>query len=208
MSKLPRRSKKAKPPTAPSDAPASPQPPAKARPKLSAKAEPRASAKPKPPAKVNASAEPKPPAKAKAKPPRPDPADQLEERLKEPEEGAYLYGLERRIVHPTLGQRIVAVLGEHDSAALWPLYENLEFEVGWARERSAFGYGFEHGAAQGRAEAFRRQAPGLGKPARRLADQARSLVVNEGLSSRDAAALLLETTWVVLLAEAPPAFDG
>jgi hypothetical protein len=64
------------------------------------------------------------------------------------------------------------------------------------------------GGSPRRAEAFRRQAPGLRKPARRLADQARSLVVNEGLSYRDAAALLLETTWVVLLAEAPPAFDG
>ncbi len=63
-------------------------------------------------------------------------------------------------------------------------------------------------ASPRRAEAFRRQAPDLRKPARRLADQARSLVVNEGLSYRDAAALLLETTWVVLLAEAPPAFDG
>lgn len=67
------------------------------------------------------------------------------------------------------------------------------------------------GRAVGAARALHlrhRQAPGLGKPARRLADQAHSLVVKEGLSYRDAAALLLETTWVVLLAEAPPAFDG
>jgi len=48
----------------------------------------------------------------------------------------------------------------------------------------------------------------LRKPARQLADRARALVVNEGLSYRDAAALLLETTWVVLLAKAPPAYEG
>ncbi|HEU4412359.1 MAG TPA: hypothetical protein VFS43_44365 [Polyangiaceae bacterium] len=61
------------------------------------------------------------------------------------------------------------------------------------RERAAYSMGWQHGSADGRAEFFRRQAPALSKKAKRLADQARSLVVNGGLTPHEATAILLET---------------
>ncbi|HEU4536000.1 MAG TPA: hypothetical protein VFS00_17870 [Polyangiaceae bacterium] len=106
------------------------------------------------------------------------------------------------------GQRIVEVLSHYDSPDLFFDYELLEFEVADVRERAAFGLGYEHGSADGRAEAFRRRAPGLRRPARRLADQARALIVNAGLSPADATAVLVETLWAVVLQRPAPAFEG
>jgi hypothetical protein len=149
-----------------------------------------------------------------AGPPR-CPVDELEARLLEPEEGPFLYGLEQKVIYPTLieqvsdaGQRIVTVLHEYDHPELWRAYEDLEAEVGWVRERASFSLGWQHGSADGRAEAFRSQAPGLSKRAKRLANQARSLVVNGNLTPVEAAALLAETIWAVLLTKPAPSFDG
>ncbi|MCU0687975.1 MAG: hypothetical protein MUF34_37980 [Polyangiaceae bacterium] len=144
-------------------------------------------------------------------PPRPSPVAQLEERLAEPEEGAFLHGLEPRVYYPTLieqvtlaGRRVLEVVSEYDSPSLFTEYEQLEFEVSWVRERAAFSMGYEHGAADGRVEVFRTSAPGLREPARQLADQARALVVNKGLSVNEATALLLETAWALVLARPAP----
>jgi hypothetical protein len=143
------------------------------------------------------------------------PADELDARLAEPDEGPFLHGLERRVVYPTLveqitdaGRQIIAVLREHDNEALWPWYEDLEADLGFVRERAAFTLGWEHGSADGRAEFFRNQAPALGKKAKRLADQARALVVNGGMTPVEAAALLLESAWSVLLAKPAPPYEG
>jgi hypothetical protein len=123
--------------------------------------------------------------------------------------------LDRRVVYPTLvtqlteaGHQIIEVLRENDSEALWPWYEDLEADLGWVRERAAFSIGWEHGSADGRAEFFRSQAPALNKKAKRLADQARALVVNGGMTSVEATALLLETAWSVLLARPAPNYEG
>jgi hypothetical protein len=101
-------------------------------------------------------------------PPKRCPADELDARLHEPDEGSFLHGLEKRIVYPTLvtqvtdaGHKIIAVLREHDSEALWPWYEDLEADLGFVRERAAFSFGYEHGAADGRAAFFRSQVPAL-----------------------------------------------
>jgi hypothetical protein len=186
MARLPRRSKNTKP----------------IQPASSPTAQPPASAPSADPADA--------PAQAKL-----SPADELEARLREPEEGPFLHGLERRVIYPTLieqitdaGQRIVEVLTQYDSPDLFLGYESLEFEVAEVRERAAFGLGWEHGAADGRAEAFRSHAPGLSKRARRLADQARALVVNGGLTPNEAVALLLETAWSIALSKQAPALGG
>ncbi|HEU4412133.1 MAG TPA: hypothetical protein VFS43_43225 [Polyangiaceae bacterium] len=142
------------------------------------------------------------------------PADELDARLEDTGEGAFLHGLEKRIVYPTLveevtaaGMRIMKVIREHDDPALWSWYEDVECDLGFVRERAAFSMGWEHGSADGRAEFFRSQAPALSKKAKRLADQARALVVNGGLTPVEAAALLVETTWAVLLAKPTPPYD-
>lgn len=72
------------------------------------------------------------------------------------------------------------------------------------RERAAFSMGYEHGSADGRAEVFRSHTRTLREPARQLADRARALVVNEGLSVNEATALLLETAWALVLARPAP----
>jgi hypothetical protein len=143
------------------------------------------------------------------------PVDELEARLAVPEEGPFLYGLEQRAIYPTIvkeltdaGDRIVAVLYEYDSPELWRQYESLEAELGFVRERASFSMGWQHGSADGRAEAFRTHAPGLSKRAKRLADQARALVVNGSLTPVEAAALLAETIWAVVLTGPEPAFEG
>jgi hypothetical protein len=148
-------------------------------------------------------------------PPKLCPADELDARLEDPGEGAFLHGLEQRVVYPTLveevteaGMRIMRVVREHDDPALWAWYEDLECDLGFVRERAAFSMGWEHGSADGRAEFFRSQAPALSKKAKRLADQARALVVNGGVSPNEAAALLLETAWAILLTPPAPPFAG
>jgi hypothetical protein len=90
----------------------------------------------------------KPPAAKGKTTPRLSPADELEARLREPEEGPFLNGLERRVIYPTLiekmtdaGERIVEVLTKYDSPDLFLGYELLEFEVVEVRERAAFGLG-------------------------------------------------------------------
>lgn len=103
---------------------------------------------------------------------------------------------------------IIEVLREHDSEALWPWYEDLEADLGFVRERAAFSFGYEHGAADGRAAFFRSQVPALSKKAKRLADQARALVVNGGLSPAEATALLLETAWAIVLSGPAPSYEG
>ncbi len=186
MARVPRRRKNGKP------APSAPAPPA-ARPS------------------------PAPPAAPEREPPPPAlcPADELDARLAAPEEGAFLHGLEHRVVYPTLveqvteaGQRIIEVLREHDGAALWPWYEDLEADLAFVRERAAFSMGWQHGSADGRAAFFRSQAPALHKKAKRLADQARALVVNGGMTPVDATALLLETAWSILLTAPAPSYEG
>ncbi|MCU0684832.1 MAG: hypothetical protein MUF34_21740 [Polyangiaceae bacterium] len=164
------------------------------------------------PADVHGPPEP-PPVGTRA--PKLCPVDELEARLAEPEEGPFLHALDRQVIYPTLvtkltdaGQQIIAVLTEHDSADLWPLYEDLETDLSWARERAAYSIGWQSGSADGRAESFRSQAPGLSKRAKRLADQARALVVIEGLSPVEATALLLETAWSILLTRPAPSFEG
>jgi hypothetical protein len=160
---------------------------------------------------------PEPPPEPADPPPgvRRSPVDELEARLLEPEEGPFLYGLEQRVIYPTLiervtaaGERIVTVLHEYDHPELWRAYEDLEAEIGWVRERASFTLGWEHGSADGRAEAFRTHAPGLSKRAKRLANQARALVVNGHLTPVEAAALLAETIWSVVLTKPAPAFEG
>lgn len=93
---------------------------------------------------------------------------------------------------------------EHDAPDLFAGYEELEFEISWVRERAAFSMGWPHGSADGRAEVFRQNAPGLREPAKQLADRARALVVNEGLSANEATALLLETAWSIVLSRPAP----
>ncbi|HEU4411789.1 MAG TPA: hypothetical protein VFS43_41495 [Polyangiaceae bacterium] len=148
-------------------------------------------------------------------PPKRCPADELDARLEDPGEGAFLHGLEDRVVYPTLveevtaaGMRIMKVIGEHDDPALWSWYEDLECDLGFLRERAAFSFGYEHGSADARAEFFRSQVPALSKKAKRLADQARALVVNGGLSPAEATALLLETAWALVLAKPAPPYEG
>ncbi len=68
--------------------------------------------------------------------------------------------------------------------------------------------GWQHGSADGRAEFFRSQAPALSKKAKRLADQARALVVNGGMSPIEAAAFLIESAWSVPLARPAPSYEG
>ncbi|HEU4408349.1 MAG TPA: hypothetical protein VFS43_24005 [Polyangiaceae bacterium] len=133
------------------------------------------------------------------------PADELDARLADPDEGAFLYGLEQRVVYPTLveevtaaGMRVLKVVRENDDPALWYWYEDLECDLGFLRERAAYSMGWEHGSADGRAEFFRSQAPALSKKAKRLADQARALVVNGALTPHEATAILLETAWRAL----------
>ncbi|HEU4410063.1 MAG TPA: hypothetical protein VFS43_32715 [Polyangiaceae bacterium] len=125
-----------------------------------------------------------------------------------------MFGLESRVVYPTLveevtaaGMRILKVIREYDDPALWHWYEGLECDLGFLRERAAFSFGYEHGSADGRAEFFRSQVPALSQKAKRLADQARALVVNGGLTPVEATALLLETAWSVLLAGPAPSFE-
>jgi hypothetical protein len=185
MTKLPRRRKNGKP---------LPPPPS---PEASPDASPGSSPEPDMPA------------------PKRCPVDELDARLAEPDEGPFLHGLERRVVYPTLvaqvteaGHKIIAVLREHDHEALWPWYEDIEADLAFVRERAAFTLGWEHGSADGRAEFFRSQAPALGKKAKRLADQARALVVNGGMSPVDAAALLLECAWSILLTPPAPSYEG
>jgi hypothetical protein len=192
MARLPRRPKNAKP--TPPRSPATPSP------------------KPARPTRAPTTPSPKPASSAAS--PRLTPADELEARLREPDEGPFLNGLEKRVIYPTLieritdaGQRIVEVLTKYDSPDLFLGYESLEFEVAEVRERAAFGLGWEHGSADGRAESFRTQAPGLSERAKRLADQARALVVNGQLTPVEAAALLAETIWAVVLTQPAPAFE-
>ena len=142
------------------------------------------------------------------------PADELEALLVEPEEGAFLYGLERRVYYPTLieriteaGDRIVSVLGRYDSMELFLHYEGLEFDVAEVRERAAFSFGWQKGSADGRAASLRAQSPHLSERAKQLADHTRALVVTEGLSVVEATALLLETAWAVLLTPPAPPYD-
>jgi hypothetical protein len=130
------------------------------------------------------------------------------------DEGPFLDGLERRVIDPTLieritnaGERIVEVLTHYDSPNLFLGYESLEFEVADVRERAAFGLGWEHGSADGRAAFLRSQAPSLSERAKHLADQARALVVNGGLSPHEATALLLETAWSILLTPPAPSYE-
>ena len=165
-----------------------------------------------------------PPTPAPRRPPEPSepppgrrrsPYEELEARLAEPEEGPFLYGLDQRAIYPTLleqvteaGDRILTVLSDHDYFDDWRAYEDLEAELGFVRERASFAMGWEHGSADGRAEAFRSRAPGLSRRAKKLADQARALVVNGQMSPIEAAALLLETTWSILLTRPAPPFDG
>jgi len=98
MSKLPRRPKPAKPP------PAAQAPPGAAKgappPRARVRARPEAPT-PKPAPRVAT--------KAKPAAPRPDLADQLERRLREPEGGAFLHGLEKRVVHPTPEEVFAAI---------------------------------------------------------------------------------------------------
>jgi hypothetical protein len=47
----------------------------------------------------------------------------------------------------------------------------------------------------------------LSEQVKQVADRARALVVTEGLSPVDAAALLLETAWSILLTPPAPAFE-
>ncbi|HEU4538799.1 MAG TPA: hypothetical protein VFS00_31985, partial [Polyangiaceae bacterium] len=100
------------------------------------------------------------------------------------------------------------VLTQYDSIDLFLGYESLEFEVAEVRERAAFDLGWEHGSADGRAEAFRSHAPGLSERARQVADQARALVVNGQLTPAEAAALLAETIWAIVLTPPAPPFGG
>ncbi|MCU0686872.1 MAG: hypothetical protein MUF34_32270 [Polyangiaceae bacterium] len=122
--------------------------------------------------------------------------------------------MERRVIYPTLieriteaGQRIVDVLTHYDSPDLFLGYESLEFEVAEVRERAAFGLGWEHGSADGRTEFLRSQALSLSERAKPLADQARALVVNGGLSPHEATALRLETAWSILLTKPAPSYE-
>ncbi len=57
------------------------------------------------------------------------------------------------------------------SIGLFLGYESLEFDVAEVRERATFVLGWEHGSADGRAEALRTRAPGLSEQAKRLADR-------------------------------------
>ncbi|HEU4536775.1 MAG TPA: hypothetical protein VFS00_21780 [Polyangiaceae bacterium] len=157
---------------------------------------------------------PSPPSGSGDPPPPRCPADELEDLLVEPEEGAFLYGLDRRVYYPTLieritetGERIVNVLRQYDSPELFLRYEALEFDIAEVRERAAFSFGWQKGSADGRAASLRAQAPHLSERAKRLADHTRALVVTEGLSVIEATALLLETAWSVLLTPPAPPYD-
>ena len=148
-------------------------------------------------------------------PPKRCPADELDARLEDSGEGAFLHGLEQRIVYPTLveevseaGMRIMRVIREHDDPALWSWYEDVECDLGFVRERAAYSMGWEHGSADGRAEFFRSQAPALSKKAKRLADQARALVVNGAMSPHEATAIRLETAWAILHTQPAPSYEG
>ncbi|MCU0683467.1 MAG: hypothetical protein MUF34_14700 [Polyangiaceae bacterium] len=162
----------------------------------------------------NGHSDPPAPPSADGPPPPLCPADELEALLHDPDEGAFLYGLEKRVYYPTLieqiteaGERIVTVLGQYDSPDLFLRYESLEFDVAEVREHAAFSFGWQKGSADGRSEVLRSQAPGLSEQVKQVANRARALVVTEGLSPVDAAALLLETAWSILLTPPAPAFE-
>jgi hypothetical protein len=103
---------------------------------------------------------------------------------------------------------VIKLLGKYDSPNLFLGYESLEFEFGAAREHVACGLGWEHGSTDGCAETFRSHAPGLSQRAKRLAEQARALVVSGGLSWTEGVALLLETALAVAQARPMPSFKS
>ncbi len=193
MAKLPRRPQPAKPP-----APPTPRPP---RARLAPEPQPKA-----PPASphTRAAAERDLPAR--------HPLDVLEERRKRPDESALREGLRPRVHYPTLlkrelartGRSILATLRIKDQGELWWQYERLASERERRQSRGTFSLGYDHGSADGRAERFRSLAPGLDARAKRIADQARALVVQAGLSPAEATALLLETAWALTLASPAP----
>ena len=92
------------------------------------------------------------------------------------------------------------------AARVW--YEELECDLGFVRERAAFSMGWQHGSADGRAEFFRSQAPALSKKAKRLADQARALVVNGAMTPHEATAIPLETARAILHTRPAPSYEG
>jgi hypothetical protein len=116
--------------------------------------------------------------------------------------------IEQRVDHRAIGRRIrrleravTRALGEQ-RGLLWQLDE-----LRTARERGLneafFEVGYGHGLADGRTYALRRALPQASDGARRVADEARALVVSAGLSPRNAAAVLLETAWALLLEPQP-----
>jgi hypothetical protein len=116
--------------------------------------------------------------------------------------------IERKVDHRAIGRRIrrleravARALGEQ-RGLLWQLDE-----LRVARERGLneafFEVGYGHGLADGRACALRRALPQASAGARRVADEVRALIVSAGLSPRNAAAVLLETAWALLLEPQP-----
>jgi hypothetical protein len=170
----------------------------------------RKNGKPPPQPELQTPPEPEP------EPRKPYPADELDALLEGPDEGGFLRGLDGRVVvYPTLvkevaeaSMRVVQGLSEHDLYFLWPSYEGRETELAYVRERAAYGLGWEHGAADGRAEFLRSQAPDVGQHIQRLGDKVRALVVNGAISPLEAALLLAETMWAILTMRPAPPFDG
>jgi hypothetical protein len=112
--------------------------------------------------------------------------------------------VERKVDHADLGRRIRRLeslimrdLGSRGSL-LWALDE-----LRTQRERGLhvafFEVGYNHGIADGQTYSLRRSLPQASAAAQRIADEVRTLVVSAGLSKPNAAAVLLETAWALLL---------
>lgn len=121
--------------------------------------------------------------------------------------------VERKVDHADLGRRIryierliIQDLGGKGSL-LWAL-EELRSQRERGLNVAFFEVGYNHGIADGQAYSLRRALPQASDAAKRVADEVRTLVVSAGLTKPNAAAVLLETAWVLLIEPQPAANQG
>jgi hypothetical protein len=144
------------------------------------------------------------------------PADELDALLEAPADGAFLRGLDDRVVvYPTLvqetnesGHLVLRALTEHELYHLWANYEQREVELAWVRERAAYELGWGHGSADALAGFLRSQSGAQSKRAQRVGDKVRALIISNNLTAAEAAQILAEAMWALLATPPAPPFDG
>jgi hypothetical protein len=149
-------------------------------------------------------------------PPERHPADELDALLEGPADGAFLRGLDDRVVvYPTLvqetnetGHLVLRALSEHELYHLWANYEQREVELAWVRERAAYELGWGHGSADALAGFLRSQSAAQSKRAQRVGDKVRALIISNNLTAAEAAQILAEAMWAILATPPAPPFDG